>query len=204
VALSHGGELVFPGTLPGQNLSLTLTIRNTGLAALSDLVLSSADAEWMVMSLGLTTLAVNQTTTAVVRFSPVKTGVKTGTLRLTSNVAGAKNPYVLGLRGAGTALPKATTNGETNVASTTVTLNGRVTPNHDTATAFFQYQKTSETAWTTVGSQEVGGFEVVLCSFNASGLTPATNYRYRLAVYNGVNTAAAPVYGANNLFTTLP
>jgi phosphodiesterase/alkaline phosphatase D-like protein len=93
--------------------------------------------------------------------------------------------------------PNAVT-GSNTVASTTATINGTVDPNGASATAYFQWGKTSSLGSTT-GSQNVGsGDNPQNASAGLSGLAPNTTYYYRVVGTNSKGTA----YGDIKSFTT--
>lgn len=204
--IADDGTLQFTGTLPGQTTDVTITIRNTGNANLTGIVLSSSNlTEFAIVSQSHTTLVAGQAGTAVLRFAPVAVNARSAVLTIASNVPGAKNPYVIGLRGTGIAAPVVVaTDAATTVTSTTATLNGRVKANHDTAKAYFEYKRVVDAVWIKVPAGEitVATFNTAPIAYNLTGLTASTAYHYRAAVYNSVNTSAAPVYGATVAFNT--
>jgi hypothetical protein len=82
------------------------------------------------------------------------------------------------------ARPDVTTGGAADVAPTTATLKGSVTPNERETAYSFQYGTTSlygaQTAWTSAGK----GNKKVAVTVPVSGLAPATRYHYRLVAQN--------------------
>lgn len=208
-AVQPGGTLAFPSTLPQQFTSLTLTIRNTGLAPLRNLSLTTEGAEWTVTSLGLTQLEPNQATTAVVQFRPSQGGERTGRLRLASNVPGVKSPYLIHLSGSGMMLPLAVTTAiPSPQPSGSAVLTGLVTARSDSARVSFRYRRqisgTNFTAWTVVGNATpatVGGFAATAVQKSLPGLT-AGNYQFQVGATNALTGADSPVYGATKAFVS--
>lgn len=196
------GIFQFPGLIPNQNTNLTLTLRNTGNAEVKDIVISSNSQEWSLDSLSTTTLAVGQTATAVIRFSPSLTGYRFGVLTIASSVSGAKNQYRLALRGAGVALPIISTMSAISVTSAGANIRGKVKPNHDTTTVYFEYRRAVDTAWIKTPETTSAGFNTLTNEYNISGLLPNTKYYYRMKGYNSVNTMNSPVQGVDMEFTT--
>ena len=97
-----------------------------------------------------------------------------------------------------TITPSVTTNDATNIAATTVTLNGDLTAKGtaDNITVSFEYGTTSGGSYTAVAAgwkDAIGTFSV-----NLSGLTPGATYCYR-AVADGDGD---PVYGLEKSFTS--
>jgi hypothetical protein len=93
--------------MPDQSLPQTVTVRNTGNTDLSGLtaVKGGADeADFMVSSLGMTTLAAGATITFTVTFKPVGGGPRNASLHVSSTETGA-NPFDLLLTGNGLQRP---------------------------------------------------------------------------------------------------
>jgi hypothetical protein len=94
--------------------------------------------------------------------------------------------------------PVVTTGGVSNVAQTTVVLNGTVNPRRADTTYFFQYGTTSlygaQTAATPVGNGRRG----VRVAVGVGNLAPFTRYHYRLVAQN----ARGLVKGRNRTFRT--
>ena len=83
----------------------------------------------------------------------------------------------------------------TNVTSTTVKLNGTVNPNGTNANAWFEMQAGTRLGYQNIGSGNSG---VTMTPYNVSGLTPGTNYQFRLVSQNQVGTT----YSSWKSFTT--
>lgn len=138
------------------------------------------------------------------RFAPPTgtVGYRYAYLSIASNNPGAKNPYTLTLNGTAIAAPTATTiSPATAIAAGSATLNGSFKANHDTAIAYFQYKLNSSSTWLNSGTSSISGFGATAVSKTLSGLTPGQVYNFRAAIYNSVNTSAAPVLGATVNFT---
>lgn len=103
--LTDGSSTVAYGSATaGASVVKTFTVRNTGLATLSGLAVSKdgADAaEFIVGSLGSTSLAPGGSTTFDVTFSPASAGAKSAAIHVASN-DGDENPFDIALSGAAT------------------------------------------------------------------------------------------------------
>ncbi len=95
--------------------------------------------------------------------------------------------------------PTATTSPATNVASNSVTLNGKVNANGGTTTAWFEYGMTSGTYSNTTSSKTASGWSDTTISTDVSGLSSGTMYYYRAVAQNSEGVA----YGSETSFTTL-
>jgi hypothetical protein len=97
------------------------------------------------------------------------------------------------------AAPFAYTQQTIPVDTSTVTLAGMATPNGQPSTAWFQWWSYPPTVTNTTAAVDVGvGSSVVRITTPVTGLTPASNYRYRVVVSNQTGV----VYGAQHSFTT--
>lgn len=96
--------------------------------------------------------------------------------------------------------PAVVTQAATNVAATSVTLNGTVNPNGQAATYQFEYGTTTSygTTFPTSAPSVGAGNAAVSASANISGLLPNTTYHYRI---DGAN-AAGTTLGGDLTFTT--
>jgi len=97
------------------------------------------------------------------------------------------------------AAPAVTTKPATNLAATTATLNGTITPNENGTTYYFQYGTT--TAYTTpTPTQTFNGNNANAKDVSAdiTGLAPSTLYHFRLVATNPSGT----VFGTDMTFTT--
>ncbi len=99
-------SISFPATAAGSSSDpVTFTVRNTGSATLSGLALSKAGtntADFVLGTLGATSLAPTESTTFTVIFTPTAGGTRTATLRVASNDAD-ENPFDIALSGSATA-----------------------------------------------------------------------------------------------------
>ena len=90
--------------------------------------------------------------------------------------------------------PTVTTNDATNIAQTSATLNGVITPGDETITAQgFEWKATTGGTYTTVNATGT------TMSYNLSGLTPNTSYTFKAFA----TTASGTTYGTEKTFTTL-
>jgi hypothetical protein len=96
------------------------------------------------------------------------------------------------------AKPTVTTGGVSNLAQTTVVVNGTVNPNGAATTYFFQYGTTTLYGAQTPGTGAGGGTKGVKVSAPVAGLAPATKYHYRLVAQNSKGL----VKGKDRTFTT--
>jgi uncharacterized delta-60 repeat protein len=203
-ALSDGGSVSFPGTLPGQTADITFTLRNTGNTSLTSIAATSS-GDFTITSAPASSLAANGSTTMTVRFAPTTTGARGPiALAVTSSLPGSKNPYTVLMNGSGVTVPLATTGSNSAPGSGQRTLNGTFRANHDTATAYFQYKLASSSTWLSSGSSTISGFTNVAVLKTITGLTAGQRYQYRAIIYNAVNAGqapASPFVGATETFT---
>ncbi|MCF7674168.1 MAG: choice-of-anchor D domain-containing protein [Akkermansiaceae bacterium] len=83
---------------------LTFTVKNTGTADLTDLVLAKDGtdaADFVLGSLGATTLAPGTSTTFNITFAPLAVGIRTAAIQIASN-DGDENPFDISLTGTAT------------------------------------------------------------------------------------------------------
>ncbi len=99
-----GAPVVFPDTaVSGTSAALTYTIKNAGTGTLSGLALSkvgAAPGDFVLGSLGATSLAANATTTFTVAFAPTAIGARTATVQIASNDPD-ENPFTIDVTGSG-------------------------------------------------------------------------------------------------------
>ncbi|MFO1441125.1 MAG: choice-of-anchor D domain-containing protein [Verrucomicrobiaceae bacterium] len=104
--IDNGSTITFPATVAGSSSDpVTFTIRNTGSAPLTGLALSKVgtnNADFILGSLGATSLAPTESTTFTVIFSPTAGGTRSATVRVASNDAD-ENPFDIPLSGSATA-----------------------------------------------------------------------------------------------------
>jgi hypothetical protein len=100
---------------------------------------------------------------------------------------------------ASAARPAVTTGGASNIAPTTVTLNGRVDANSKPTTYFFQIGPTKVYTFRTSDTPVGQRANPVAVSVDLSGLAPATTYHYRIVARN----ADGQRVGADRTFKTL-
>ena len=96
-----GGMLDFGPTTPGNAVTKTLTVRNTGSQTLSLTPLNGASFPAgfsLVQNFTRTSLAPNQTTTFGIRFSSATNGIRSGAVSFANNDSD-ENPFNLQLRG---------------------------------------------------------------------------------------------------------
>ena len=94
--------------------------------------------------------------------------------------------------------PFVSTNPATNVASSSATLNGSLSPGGSTTTVYFQYGPTTSYGFTTSVQTQTGNtFRDV--SANISGFSASTTYHFRIVATNSDGTR----YGVDKNFTTL-
>lgn len=105
---------------------------------------------------------------------------------------------VTGVGLATAAAPGATTEAASDVASTTATLNGTVSPNREDTTYYFQYGTTASYGSQTPNQGPVGGNADRKVSAALTGLAPSTTYHYRVVATNPSGTT----FGADMTFTT--
>lgn len=198
------GSLRIPGLVPGQVGSVVLKIENSGNAQLNSLVIASTSPVFTVTSLDLTSLAPGQVATAVVQFAPSAVQEYTGNINITSNVPAARAVYRLATAGRGVAAPTVTTQTATTITTTAARLRGKVKPNHDATSFYFEYKKAVDSVWSKapVTPRVASGFIAFDIFEDIGSLTPATVYNCRLVAYNSVRPATDPVYGATVNFTT--
>lgn len=204
--VADGGSRQFTGVLVGQNSSLIFTIRNTGGATLTSLAATTTNgAEFSVVALGATSLAVGASTSCEVRFTPSTTGARQATLLITSNVSGSKNPYSVLLNGNGITTPLVTTLAAQSVTGTTAVIRGSFTARADTASGYFQYRAGTSGPWIQIPltpTAIVNQFNPQVINQGLTGLTPATLYQFRAVIYNTVTGSGSPVFGSTLSFTT--
>ncbi len=106
--LEHGTASISFGSLPLASTSpaRTVTVRNSGIANLINLTVSLAGPNtdsFAVSAPGSSVLTPGSSTTFSVTCSPMAVGLQTSTIRITSNVTGPKNPFLISLTGEGSA-----------------------------------------------------------------------------------------------------
>jgi trimeric autotransporter adhesin len=95
----------------------------------------------------------------------------------------------------------ATTTAATSVGTTTATINGTVNPNGGAKTAYLQFGTTTSYELGTIPRAIDAGNADVLVSADLEGLSPGTEYHFRLVVDNGPGVDVTE--GADLTFTTL-
>jgi hypothetical protein len=94
--------------------------------------------------------------------------------------------------------PSATTLAAADITQTAATLNGEIAPDNNSLNAFFQYGLTVAYG-NTASAGTVAGTATVMVNSPVSGLTPNTEYHFRLIAVNGTDT----IFGSDLNFTTL-
>ncbi|MBK8092952.1 MAG: choice-of-anchor D domain-containing protein [Verrucomicrobiaceae bacterium] len=104
--IDNGSTITFPATVAGSSSDpVIFTVRNTGSAPLAGLALSKVGtntADFLLGTLGATSLAPTESTTFTVIFSPTAGGTRSATLRVASNDTD-ENPFDIALSGTATA-----------------------------------------------------------------------------------------------------
>ena len=97
------------------------------------------------------------------------------------------------------AIPVVTTTAAQDVACTTVTLNGTVSPKSADTICHFEYGTTPDYGKRTIPLYLEAGIYAVPVSLDVSGLDPGTSYHFRLVAEN---SEGGPVYGDDRTFET--
>jgi PKD repeat protein len=196
------------GAVPveGGTATATFEVRNDGLRELvldgrTPVNVTGPNAgEFAVTAQPATTVPAGGSTTVAVAFDPTGVDERTATLSIRSTDA-SEDPYAVAVAGVGTDELTATTGAATDVTPTAATLPGVVDPGGRTTTVAVDYWPTgSPGAATTITANEspVAGVRDLSVSARATGLTPATNYTYRVVATNPNGTAT----GANRTVET--
>jgi hypothetical protein len=103
--IPNGGTNSFGNVIPGANSNLTFTIKNTSIANLTGLTITTngTDAAMFTVTSNPTApvSGPNGSTTFTVQFAPTSTGAKTAAIHIASN-DGDENPFDIALTGTGT------------------------------------------------------------------------------------------------------
>ncbi len=102
--IADGGSADFGATMVGGSISLTFTVRNTGVVVLSGIApaIAGEAGDFTLNTSGLTpALSPGGSTTFTVTFAPTSTGVRTAALQIASSDA-ENNPFDITLTGTGT------------------------------------------------------------------------------------------------------
>ncbi len=107
-ALDNGTASISFGLAPLGSISpvRTVTVKNSGTADLINLAVSQMGPNtdsFAVSAPGSTVITPGSSTTFSVTCSPMAVGVQTSTIRITCNVTGPKNPFLIALTGEGSA-----------------------------------------------------------------------------------------------------
>ena len=152
----------------------------------------------------------------VERLTPVQSmGSGSGPVPITANVTGLipnqSYPYRLAAENStgpretvtlffgtqeGVGQPAVRDLGETNESSTTMTLNGRVSPNGLATEWFYEYGPTQSLGSTTAVTPIGSGFNNLNVTVQVTGLTPNTGYFYRLVARNSAGTTTSALQSA--------
>ena len=176
----------------------TYTIKNIGSQSLTISGVNVVGADFSVTQTPSATIVAGGQSTFQITFAPTQNGLRTATVTVNSNDTD-EGTYDFAVQGTGNdGKPVVTTNDETVLTKTTVTLNGTVNPNGSSTTVTFEYGTTTSYGSTVTATQSpltiLGDV-----SFNLTGLITNTIYHYRAVGQNADGT----VYGANKTFTTL-
>lgn len=205
--LTDGSSSIdFGSAIVASSNALTFTIKNTGTATLSGLALSKSGtntADFVLGSLGATTIAAGANKMFTVTFTPTAAGPRTATLVITSNDSD-ENPFTILLTGTGTPptgpAPSATTGLASSIAQNTATVAGSVDPKGGSTTVTFEYGLTAAYGSTaTALTSPLSGTGGQAVSANLTGLLGHKLYHYRVKAANG----GGSVNGTDKTFTTL-
>jgi hypothetical protein len=187
----------FGSVYPGNNGSLSFTIKNTGGADLTLGSLSITGADNTEFTLGTSPtspVTPSGSTTFSLTFTPAVLGIRSATLHIPTNDPNTSE-FLVPLQGTGSL---ASTSAATTVLAGYATLNGSGNPNGVSSTAYFVYGTTtgygSNTAAVNLGS----GSTPVTANFNLAGLAAGTTYHYQMVV----NSNGTLYYGGDKTFTT--
>jgi len=180
--------------LVGEDATFTVTITNTGTLPVGyrwskEVVVTNMVLDALTCAFTLYNVQANSTST---------NGPGSYQLRVT-NRAGSDFRY-FSLTVVTASPPEVTTLTASGLTTNEATLNGTVNPKWATTTAWFDYGLTpsygSSTATTDVGN----GSNAVAVAFPIGGLSPGTNYHYRIAATN----IAGTTLGNDMTFQTVP
>ena len=180
--------------------SVTITLVNTGLADMSNVVATvittptpvAGTERWVLNAEPSSTIVAGGRATMIVNFSPTGSdrGLIYADLNIASSVPGLKNPYRIKLVGAAVTNPLAVIKAVTLFPGGVVELNGSFTPNDLSATAYFRYglKTAAESTWTSTSSTNLSGFGTAQNLMKAvSGLPIGAVYRVRAFITNSSN-----------------
>ena len=124
-ALIDGSSTVAFGAVNvGSNSALTFTVRNPGIGELNSLGITidgANAADFSITASPISPVAVGNSTTFTVTFSPSSGGAKSAALHLKSNVVGSTNPFDVSLTATGIAPTPTPTNSPTPTPTPTPT-----------------------------------------------------------------------------------
>lgn len=195
----------------------TFTIRNDGTANLTGLALSKSgahQADYVLGSLGATSLAPGASTTFTVTFTPAATGNRTASLQIASNDSN-ENPFDINLTGVGSGPAALTVASGSGLASSGLQ-GGPFSPSsiqytlENTGGESLNWTVSKTKSWVTVsntsGSLAAGASTTVTVSINADAatLSPgsyADTVTFTNTTNNVGNTTRAVVLNVAGLFT---
>lgn len=203
--VADNGKATSVSAVAGSILPVEVTLVNTGLAAMTDVVATIGAGRWTINAAPNGTIVAGGTSTIIVNFNPTLNdrGLLSADLSIASSVPGLKNPYRVTLVGAAVTLPIAVTQAVTILPAGDVTLNGSFTANDLTATAYFRYGLASaaESTWVSTSSTNLSGFGTAQNIIKAvSGLSIGATYAVRAFITNSSNVTL-PVSGTRVTFT---
>ena len=202
--LANEATVALGSVTVGQSVTKTITIENSGTAALSittPLALWYGTERFSITTQPSSSVAANGSTTFVVTFAPTATGTLEDAMEIVNNDAD-ENDFTLYFTGTGVApaasAPTVTSPTSASVTSSGATLGATVTANGGAAlTAAGVQYSTDGSTWTTVAA---GSVPAVGTAFTVpvTGLSGNTAYTYRGYAVNSVGTS----YSATATFTT--
>jgi hypothetical protein len=207
VSVASGDTINFGQVSVGSVCDVSITIGNTGKSNLeidiSNIKLimgaDTAAATFIRNSAPAGTIAINASSTMILRFAPASGGAKTATVTIPTN--DATNPTFI-FKVEGTGWPVAlTTNAITSILTTTATGGGNITSDGGVAvTERGICWDTSPNPTTSNKKQADAGTGLGSYAEFMTGLTAGTLYYVRAYATNGIATG----YGSQVSFTTLP
>lgn len=206
---SFGGDLTFTTLLPPSATTSAATLPGNTTVTLNGTVNANNSSTTVTFEYGTTT---DYGTTVTAIQSPVSGNTVTSvSAELTGLTPGSTYHFKVkavseGGNGNGSDLtftttqpPTVTTGIPESVSTTSATLNGTVNANNFSSTVTFEYGLTTDYGFTATATQSpVTGNGATSVSVNLTGLTPSTNYHFRLIAVS----SAGITKGSDDSFTT--